>query len=798
MKPLCARACRRCEREYGRVIQTISKNNVEGYDIVSNKYNFAGELLESKHKHTSEIAGAKYLVYLYTYDAVGRLLKTELSENADASGAIVINTITYNELGQVQVKKIHSEDGWDYLQTVNYGYNIKGAITYINDPEYLGNNLFAMKLYYDESIEGMYHPNTYKDGKISAIQWNSDNLNDVKTYMYTYDDLNRLTHASYHPGSKYSVDIDYDLNGNITHLERHGELLQQEKSSIGPPIIATTVDLIDDLFYTYNGNQITTVSDAISDDINTQLNNDFRDYNSEGMQEYFYDANGNMIEDKNKGITNIEYNHLNQPIEVTFIDKRTKYLYTATGGMLKTVIYDGGMEQSKTEYCGAYVYIDNKLRYIQIPGGRITYTLLNHGYLKKQYEYNLTDHLGNVRVTFTDDGNGNAEILQEDHYYPFGLRMSGQHYTVPNINLVNKYLYNGKELQDQTNYYDYGFRQMDPQLGRWHVVDALAEMYLSTSPYAYVMNDPINRIDVMGLWSPDPYPKKIKFHHSKGDDSDYIYSGGYLNKILGLATAHHNNFVGGPTLAMYDDYMSLSEAQRAEFSLHDFYQAHRQLDIHNQYTGSPGLSPVYGMSWVGGEAMMGYPEVWSFKGMYVKGYENSSDKNGFLRFTDRMEDFSDRADTWANGVHKTIWDWDNHVIRGITGDIVTAGASVPFLVWSAGINVSWVLHGDDASWLPIISITLTTGLNLGLPTQPNFFIGGENLLNSADQIKRDLIQTYVKQDGFLSYVGGFHHFSGEFTPTKHGWLFGRYLNSRKSAGFGGVSNTWILYDFYGN
>ncbi len=37
---------------------------------------------------------------------------------------------------------------------------------------------------------------------------------------------------------------------------------------------------------------------------------------------------------------------------------------------------------------------------------------------------------------------------------------------------------------------------MDPQLGRWHVVDALAEKYLSTSPYAYTTNDPINHIDV--------------------------------------------------------------------------------------------------------------------------------------------------------------------------------------------------------------------------------------------------------------------------------------------------------------
>jgi RHS repeat-associated protein len=48
--------------------------------------------------------------------------------------------------------------------------------------------------------------------------------------------------------------------------------------------------------------------------------------------------------------------------------------------------------------------------------------------------------------------------------------------------------------------YDYGFRQLDPQICRWHVIDAMAEKYLSTSPYAYVENNPISFTDYMGLW----------------------------------------------------------------------------------------------------------------------------------------------------------------------------------------------------------------------------------------------------------------------------------------------------------
>ena len=78
------------------------------------------------------------------------------------------------------------------------------------------------------------------------------------------------------------------------------------------------------------------------------------------------------------------------------------------------------------------------------------------------------------------------------------MRMSGAHFD-DNTSLVNKYLYNGKEIQNQTGMLDYGFRQLDVQLGRWHVVDALAENHFDTSPYAYVKNNPINYIDVLGL-----------------------------------------------------------------------------------------------------------------------------------------------------------------------------------------------------------------------------------------------------------------------------------------------------------
>ncbi|MGE8534660.1 MAG: RHS repeat-associated core domain-containing protein, partial [Chryseobacterium sp.] len=133
-----------------------------------------------------------------------------------------------------------------------------------------------------------------------------------------------------------------------------------------------------------------------------------------------------------------------------------------------------------------------------------------YDFTENKYIYNYTDHLGNVRVSYRSNGSGGTEIIDANNYYPFGLKYQESPIVpAPFGGVPYNYKYNGKELQE-SGMYDYGARMYMPDLGRWGVVDPLAETSRRWSPYTYAYNNPMRFVDPDGMQNED----KIKIFNN--------------------------------------------------------------------------------------------------------------------------------------------------------------------------------------------------------------------------------------------------------------------------------------------
>ena len=302
------------------------------------------------------------------------------------------------------------------------------------------------------------------------MDWKTrSNNEELRRYTYQYDDLNRLTKSFYskplavqpNTGS-YDEYLSYDVNGNIKTLSRFGDMDKPQAVKI------------DELSYTYIGNQLVKVSDNSQNPSGYPI----------GGRVIPYDENGNMMNHNDKGISYIGYNHLNLPSAVFWNGKQTFYLYRADGVKVKK-----DFPGKVTDYLDGFQYENGALQFVPTAEGY-------YDFVKQRYVYNYTDHLGNVRLSYAKNNNAALEILEENNYYAFGLKHKGY----GGVNLGNPnyhYKYNGKELQENSMY-DYGARLYMPEIGRWNAVDPLAEKYPNISPYIYVANNPVKFVDFDG------------------------------------------------------------------------------------------------------------------------------------------------------------------------------------------------------------------------------------------------------------------------------------------------------------
>ena len=534
---------------------SIIKTSNGQFLFTVNSYDPKGNLINTSTKglkgYTSKVSNTYSLTNkLVTSDAeldvkYGELLKISLTNEYSTRNNLLIS------------KKLilsHGE-GTESSSTLNYMYDATNRLSQIVRPEQYGNvsysydvhgwpvkiesNSFKEELSYSDGVGTPCY-----NGNISSLKWSNSNYSEKRGYKFHYDRLNRLTEANYgegeslsNAGDNFKESVNYDLNGNITSLERHG------KKQDG------TYGVIDKLNVSLNGNQIVNISDA-ADKIVYEGALDFEPA-SDGISSCKYNDFGALISDTGRGITMIEYDNNKNPIRIQFSNGNvTKYIYSAEGTKLRTIYYTAMPNINVPDGCtheldASEIQTTDSLDFLMegnliLKNGRINKYLFEGGYCgiakpappfslyedgsdseiseeeQKAYEerrkewtkaeealnatdafnfyYYNKDHLGNNREVIDFRG----KICQVINYYPFGTPFSDQSTTLQAD--FQPYKYNGKEfdMMHGLNTYDYGARQYNPIVPTWDRIDPLCENSGYMSPYNYCLDNPVNTTDQDG------------------------------------------------------------------------------------------------------------------------------------------------------------------------------------------------------------------------------------------------------------------------------------------------------------
>ena len=114
---------------------------------------------------------------------------------------------------------------------------------------------------------------------------------------------------------------------------------------------------------------------------------------------------------------------------MSFQTGKINYLYNALGQKVKKIVTEGTIV-TNTDYLGGFQYKNAVLQFFPHAEGYVNATeemlVFGGSSYKFHYVFNFTDHLGNIRLSYSQDPSTKVlKIIEENHYYPFGLKHSG-------------------------------------------------------------------------------------------------------------------------------------------------------------------------------------------------------------------------------------------------------------------------------------------------------------------------------------------------------------------------------------
>lgn len=564
---------------YGRVqwmVQSIVDLPVK---TIHYTYDSKGQVKQVIYQ--KDLASEKF-IHQYSYNLNGALQKVETS--TDGTNFTLQADYSYYVDGALKRKNINNG-----LQGLDYVYTLGGMLKSINHPSLLAskdpggdsNDVFGIILdYYSGDYNrpskpninssdnvGLYNTDMY-DGNIKAVRWAQKSLDlnasfpnvsttQPKAFVFKYNANGWLADTYYgaiNPGtlgqpnnSMKSITVNnnygervitYDANGNIAKLQRTNE----------------NGLTYDNFSYNYNAtnNQLNFITDnptaSVNYDIDTQSPGNYT-YDLRGQLErnnienlrYFYNTQGLVYQvDKNgKPVVKFFYNERGDRI------KKESFATAAPNLLQRTDYYvndsSGNVLSIYTKFVGQSI----QLKELPIFGD----TMLGV-YMKddNSTNYQITDHLGNVRAVIKRQGS-TPQIIQYADYYPFGeqlpLRNSLSNY---------RYAFQGQEFDTETGMEAFELRLWDGRIGRWLNPDPYGQFH---SPYLGMGNNPFNGIDSdggfweeLGNWlSGNAWKKDRELYLSiaKGNEVGYIdgLKVGY-NEVNNKIRNGYNEFLAHP------------------------------------------------------------------------------------------------------------------------------------------------------------------------------------------------------------------------------------------------------------